>query len=71
MNDSESIENFWREFCADNPEINVDQPYEAWSFDNNSEGAKKLAQLVLAGTKKATASLMEHETDDFEKLFPR
>ena len=64
MNKSDSIQNFWREFCSENPEINPDAPYEAWSFANNPESAKKLAELVLSGKKQATASLMENESDD-------
>ena len=61
MNDS--IQNFWREFCRKNPEISVNEPFEVWHFANDSETAKKLVCLVLSGKKKATASLMEHETD--------
>jgi uncharacterized protein YhfF len=64
MNKSDSIQNFWREFCAENPEINPDEPYEVWFFANNPESTKKLAQLVLSGKKRATASLMENESDD-------
>jgi uncharacterized protein YhfF len=63
MNKPDSIQNFWREFCAENPEIKMDEPYEIWFFANNRETAKNLAELVLSGKKKATASLMEYETD--------
>jgi uncharacterized protein YhfF len=63
MNKPDSIQNFWREFCAENPEIKTDEPYEVWFFANNRETAKDLAELVLSGKKKATASLMEYETD--------
>ncbi len=27
---SNSIQNFWREFCADNPNIHIDESYEVW-----------------------------------------
>ena len=64
MKKSDSIQKFWREFCAENPEINKDKPYEVWSFSNNRESAKELVQLVLLGKKKATASLMEHKSDN-------
>jgi uncharacterized protein YhfF len=63
MNKSESTQNFWREFCSENPQINPDAPYEVWFFHNNRESSKKLAQLVLSGKKKATASLMEDDSD--------
>ncbi|MCA1625590.1 MAG: ASCH domain-containing protein [Acidobacteria bacterium] len=64
MNNSNSIQNFWQNFCTENPEINMDEPYEVWHFANNPETAKKLVHLVLSGKKKATASLMEHESDN-------
>ncbi len=63
MDKSESVQKFWREFCAENPEINTDEPYEVWFFANNRESAEKLARLVLSGKKRATASLMENESD--------
>jgi uncharacterized protein YhfF len=63
MNKSDSIEKFWREFCAENPEINPDESYEVWFFHHSRESSKELAQLVLSGKKKATASLMENESD--------
>jgi uncharacterized protein YhfF len=59
MNKSDSIQKFWREFCAENSKINLDGPYEVWFFHHNRESSKKLAQLVLSGRKRATASLME------------
>jgi len=64
MNKSDSIQKFWQEFCAENPEINLDEPYEVWFFANNRNSAKRLAQLVLSGKKRATASLMENESDN-------
>ena len=63
MNKSDLIQNFWRRFCAENPDVNADEPYEVWFFHHNRESSKKLAELVLAGKKKATASLMEDESD--------
>jgi uncharacterized protein YhfF len=64
MNNSNSIQNFWHKFCSENSNIKIDDPYEVWYFANNSETAKSLVQLVLSGIKKATASLMEHESDN-------
>ena len=63
MKNSDSIQNFWREFRAENPGVNKDEPYEVWFFHHNRESSKKLAELVSAGKKQATASLMENETD--------
>jgi uncharacterized protein YhfF len=63
MNEPDAVEKFWQSFCAENPEINSDEPYEVWFFANDRETAKKLARLVLSGKKQATASLMEHESD--------
>lgn len=63
MNESDSIQNFWREFCAANTEINAREPYEVWFFHHRREPSKKLAELVLSGKKRATASLMEDEAD--------
>jgi len=63
MNKSDSIQKFWQEFCVENPEIRVDEPYEVWFFHHSREPSKKLAGLVLSGKKRATASLMEDESD--------
>lgn len=63
MNKSDSIEKFWQKFCAENSEINPNESYEVWFFHHNRESSKKLAQLVVSGKKKATASLMENESD--------
>lgn len=58
-----AVEKFWSEFCAENPEINIDAPYEVWFFHHHRDSSKRLAQLVLSGKKKAAASLMKDETD--------
>ena len=63
MNKSDSIQKFWREFCAVNSEINKDEPYEVWFFHHKREPSKELAELVLSGKKQATANLMEKESD--------
>ncbi len=64
MSDLNRIQNFWRKFCAENSEIDSDEPYQVWHFANNQKTANELVQLVLSGKKKATASLMEHESDN-------
>ena len=63
MKISGKIEEFWRAFRAENPEVNADEPFEVWFFHHNRESSKKLAELVLAGKKRATASLMENDAD--------
>ena len=57
MNDA--VKNFWSAFLAANPDVPPDTPFQVWYFGNSSEMAKELAELVAAGTKSATASLVE------------
>ena len=59
MNKSESIVKFWRDFCAENPDVNSDEPYQTWFFGNSQNMARELAELVISGKKRATASLVE------------
>lgn len=58
MSYSEQVINFWREFCAQNPHVKPDEPYQVWFFSNTRESAKELVELVLKGKKTATASLV-------------
>jgi uncharacterized protein YhfF len=58
MNKSESVEKFWQNFC-ETAKINPETPYQVWCFGNTSEMARKLAELVLRGEKRATATLLE------------
>ncbi len=57
---------YWQQYLATLPE---DHPhhnatYEAWGFGDSAEMAEELGQLVLAGTKTATASIVkEYEAD--------
>jgi uncharacterized protein YhfF len=60
-----AVENFWKEFCRSNSVINPETPYQVWYFGNSTEMARELARLVLAGQKRATASLVE-----FNELHP-
>jgi uncharacterized protein YhfF len=53
------VEKYWIEFLANNPSISPDTPYQTWYFGNSSRQARELAELVIAGTKTATASLLE------------
>lgn len=47
---------FWAEFCAASG-IDPREPYQVWYFGNTPEMARELAELVLTGTKTASASL--------------
>ena len=67
MNKSESVQKFWQEFCAKNPEVNPDETYQVWYFGNTSEMAKELVELVLEGKKTATASLFWEYEDKPEE----
>lgn len=51
---------FWQKFRESNPgpALNIETPYDAWSFGDSSEMADKLGKLVLAGVKTATCSLL-------------
>lgn len=49
---------FWLEFCRTVPAA-VDEPYQVWFFGNSAEMADELTELVLAGKKFATASLLK------------
>jgi uncharacterized protein YhfF len=67
MSKSESVQKFWREFCAKNPDVNPDETYQVWYFGNSSEMAKELVELVLEGKKTATASLFWEYEDKPEE----
>jgi uncharacterized protein YhfF len=54
-----TTEEFWREFLKANPDMPRDTPYQVWYFGNSTEMARELAELVLSGSKTATASLLE------------
>jgi len=66
MSKTDSVRKFWKEFCAENAEVNPDEPYQVWFFDNNRESSKKLVELVLLDRKKATASLAAGNESDAE-----
>ena len=54
-----SIQPFWNEFHASVGGDKVDARfYEAFHFDDNEPSANELAELVLAGTKRASAGLV-------------
>ncbi len=57
---------FWHEFCAKSG-VDPATPYQTWYFGNSSEMALVLAELVIAGTKTATASLVDANILEPEK----
>ncbi len=54
----EKISSFWTEFEAELGRDVSSRFYEAFHFDDNEKSANGLLELVLAGTKRATASLV-------------
>jgi len=59
--ENESIKQMWGNYLlsiGESPDA-TDKNYTAWHFDNNERDANQLAELVLEGTKRATASLYD------------
>ena len=52
------IEAFWRRFAASRAVDPTPHFFEAFHFDDHESSANALAQLVMAGTKRATAGLV-------------
>jgi uncharacterized protein YhfF len=59
MNKNELAEKFWRDFCLENSEVDENTPYQVWFFGNSQEMSVKLANYVIYGSKRATASLVK------------
>lgn len=55
MSTAHGIEEFWQAFCAATGKDHALRYFEAFHFDDNEADANALAELVLAGTKRATA----------------
>lgn len=53
-----NIRAFWNDFIAHLGHDASDRFYEAFHFDDNAPSADELADLVLAGRKRATAGLV-------------
>lgn len=53
-----AIQSFWSAFAATLGHDPSDRFYEVFYFDDNAAAADKLAALALAGTKRATATLV-------------
>ncbi|MFE4710728.1 ASCH domain-containing protein [Paenibacillus sp. NPDC056722] len=54
MNNTEQIEQFWKEYLQLHP--GVSHYYEAWAFGDSPEMADELLDLVLRGIKTGTSS---------------
>ncbi|MGN0643748.1 ASCH domain-containing protein [Gemmiger sp.] len=63
-----TAQQMWQQYTALHP---TGASYEAWAFCGGGEAADRLARLVLAGTKTATASaLIAYETEGEEPPKP-
>jgi len=63
-------EQLWTEYCSKKG-IDINTPYEAWSFGEDEEG-DDLLRLVLAGKKFGTASLYDaYEAEDALDELPK
>ena len=62
MNKSPEVIELWRSFCRANG-VDEQTPYQVWYFGDTADLAEELVALVLAGKKRATASL-EYEFQD-------
>ena len=61
------VQEFWAGFLKANSDVPADTPYQVWYFGNSLKMARDLAELVLSGTKTATASLLETNVREPEK----
>ena len=70
MKKQSEVEAFWQSYLASLSEESELPPvsYEAWSFCDNEEAANELGDLVKAGTKTATCSLVWAYEAENEKL---
>ena len=60
----ESVQQIWQAYCAEYGSDRAADFYEPFHFHDNEQGALELAQLVLVGVKRGTASLVwtyEHD----------
>lgn len=59
--ENEAVKQMWENYLlsiGESPDT-TDKNYTSWYFDNNERDANELAELVLKGTKRATASLYD------------
>jgi uncharacterized protein YhfF len=55
---------FWSAACRLVPGLAPDSPYQVWHFGDSETLARELAELVLRGTKRATAGLLWDAEND-------
>lgn len=58
MSEPTTVEAFWRDFVASQPNQEHSSPPEAWGFGDNPDMADELGRLVMAGVKTATCSAL-------------
>ena len=51
-------EAWWRDLRRTHPELGLPERYDLWYFGDSAALARELLDLVLAGTKTATAGLV-------------
>lgn len=69
MANSESVTAMWSMLVEAHPGLVAEgTTYSAWHFCDNEPDANELADLVLAGTKRATAGLLWSYEDEGEPL---
>jgi uncharacterized protein YhfF len=59
---------FWQAFLTATPQRAPHRFYEAFHFSDNETDANELAQLVMAGRKRATAALVSSFGDEGKRL---
>jgi uncharacterized protein YhfF len=66
MEKTPETEAFWKTFLANLPEgVSPPEDYQVWHFSDNKESADRLGELVRAGIKTATCSLLwSYEVED-------
>ena len=64
------VETYWKKFLetGNNRQTYSDRFHTAWHFCDNKDDADKLAELVLAGTKRGTAGMVESYKAENEPL---
>ena len=58
MKITKAIEEFWQTFCDAHRQTSRNEPFQVWYLGLGRDVAEELANLVLAGKKRATASLV-------------
>lgn len=69
MKKSPTVKKMWMNYISSLGNVDKEADgYETWHFCNNQSDADELAELVKAGTKRATASLLEAYLAEGEPL---